>query len=66
MREIRVVFMAAGLATFLVFSHPITHIGIYSGNGHILHASVNFDRVVNSKMKYFRNYYGARRVRPSL
>jgi len=35
MREVRVVFMAAGLATFSVFRYPITHTGIYSGNGHL-------------------------------
>ena len=43
---------------------PITHVGIFSGNGHILHASSYFNRVVNSKMKYIRGYYGARRIRP--
>jgi cell wall-associated NlpC family hydrolase len=43
---------------------PITHVGIYSGNGYILHASGYYGRVVNSKMKYIRNYYGARRIRP--
>jgi len=45
---------------------PITHVGIFSGNGHILHASGYFNRVVNSKMKYIRGYYGARRIRPLL
>ena len=44
--------------------HPITHMGIFSGNGHILHASGYFNKVVNSKMKYIRGYYGARRIRP--
>jgi cell wall-associated NlpC family hydrolase len=44
--------------------HPITHVGMYSGNGYILHASSYFNRVVNSKMKYIRGYYGARRIRP--
>jgi hypothetical protein len=43
---------------------PITHVGIFSGNGHILHASSYFNRVVNSKLKYIRGYYGARRIRP--
>ena len=45
---------------------PITHAGMYSGNGHILHASGYFNRVVNSKMRYIRGYYGARRIRPPL
>jgi cell wall-associated NlpC family hydrolase len=44
--------------------HPITHVGMFSGNGHILHASAYFNRVVNSEMKYIRGYYGARRIRP--
>ena len=43
---------------------PITHVGMFSGNGHILHASAYFNRVVNSEMKYIRGYYGARRIRP--
>jgi hypothetical protein len=46
--------------------HPITHVGMYSGNGYILHASHYFGEVVNSKMKFIRGYYGARRVRPHL
>jgi cell wall-associated NlpC family hydrolase len=48
------------------YSHPITHVDIYSGNGHILHASSYFGRVVNSKTKYIRGYHGARRIRPRL
>ena len=48
------------------YGRPITHVGMYSGNGHILHASGYFGKVVNSKMKYIRNYYGARRIRPRL
>ena len=43
---------------------PITHVGMYSGNGHILHASSYSGSVVNSKMKYITGYYGARRIRP--
>ena len=46
------------------YGRPITHVGIYSGNGYILHASSYFGKVVNSKMKYIRGYYGARRIRP--
>jgi cell wall-associated NlpC family hydrolase len=48
------------------YGNPITHVGIYSGNGYILHASSYFGKVVNSKMKYIRNYYGARRIQPRL
>jgi cell wall-associated NlpC family hydrolase len=48
------------------YNNPITHVGMYSGNGYILHASGYFGKVVNSEMKYIRNYYGARRIRPRL
>jgi cell wall-associated NlpC family hydrolase len=48
------------------YDHPITHVGMYSGNGYVLHASHYFGEVVNSKMKYIRGYYGARRIRPHL
>ena len=47
-------------------NRPITHVGMYSGNGYILHASSYYGKVVNSKMKYIRGYYGARRIRPHL
>ena len=48
------------------YGQPITHVGIYSGNGYILQASSYFGKVVNSKMKYIRGYYGAGRIRPRL
>jgi cell wall-associated NlpC family hydrolase len=41
---------------------PITHVGIYSGRGNIVHASNFFGKVVESKMKYMRGYYGAKRI----
>jgi cell wall-associated NlpC family hydrolase len=41
---------------------PITHVGMYSGNGFVLHASSYYGKVVNSKMKYVRGYFGARRI----
>lgn len=43
---------------------PITHVGMFAGNGRILHASNYFGKVVISQMKYLRGYYGATRVRP--
>jgi hypothetical protein len=36
---------------------------LYSGNGFLLHASSYYGKVVNSKMKYVRGYFGARRIR---
>ncbi len=41
----------------------ITHVGIYSGNGELVHASAYFDRVVESKMRYVDGYIGARRLK---
>jgi cell wall-associated NlpC family hydrolase len=42
----------------------LTHVGIYSGNGNIVHASAFFGKVVESKMRYVRGYAGAQRLRP--
>jgi len=42
----------------------IDHVGVYSGRGNIVHASSYFGRVVESKMKYLKGYYGAKRVHP--
>jgi cell wall-associated NlpC family hydrolase len=44
-------------------SRPITHVGIYSGKGNLVHASNFFGKVVESKMKFMRGYYGAKRMR---
>jgi hypothetical protein len=41
---------------------PWDHVGIYSGNGHLVHASGYFGKVVERKMKYIRGYWGARRL----
>jgi cell wall-associated NlpC family hydrolase len=41
----------------------ITHVGIYSGNGNIVHASSYFGKVVESKMRYISGYFGAKRYR---
>jgi len=44
-------------------SNPITHVAMYSGNGYVLHASNYFHKVVESKMKYIKGYFGAKRLR---
>ncbi len=41
----------------------ITHNGIYSGHGNLVHASAYFGKVVESKMKYIKGYSGAKRLR---
>jgi cell wall-associated NlpC family hydrolase len=41
---------------------PITHVGIYSGRGNILHASTYWGQVVESPMDAVDGYYGARRL----
>ena len=41
----------------------ITHVAIYSGNGNVVHASRYYGKVVESKMKYLRGYFRAKRYR---
>ena len=42
----------------------ITHVGLYSGGGNLVHASAYFGKVVESKMRYVKGYSGAKRLRP--
>jgi cell wall-associated NlpC family hydrolase len=42
---------------------PWDHVGIYSGNGFLVHASSYFGEVVESKMKYIHGYWGAKRLK---
>jgi cell wall-associated NlpC family hydrolase len=44
-------------------SRYITHVGIYSGNGRIVHASSYWGRVVEKEMRYIDGYFGAKRFR---
>ena len=44
-------------------SRYITHVGIYSGNGRIVHASSYWGKVVEKEMKYIDGYYGAKRFK---
>jgi cell wall-associated NlpC family hydrolase len=46
------------------WNRPITHVAMYSGNGYVLHASnyYAYKKVVESKMKYIKGYFGARRI----
>lgn len=41
---------------------PWDHVGIYSGNDNLIHASSYFGRVVESKMKRIGGYWGAKRL----
>ncbi len=43
---------------------PITHLGIYSGNGNLVHASAYWGKVVEGPMKNLDGYFGAKRLRP--
>jgi cell wall-associated NlpC family hydrolase len=43
-------------------SYPISHVGIYSGKGNIIHASSYWGRVVERPMEYINGYYGAKRL----
>ena len=46
------------------WNRPITHVAMYSGNGYVLHASnyYAYKKVVESKMKYLKGYFAARRL----
>ncbi len=44
-------------------SGPITHVGIYSGNGRLVHASSYWGKVVEKEMKYIDGYFGAKRFK---
>jgi cell wall-associated NlpC family hydrolase len=43
-------------------SNPITHVGIYSGRGNMIHASSYWGRVVERPMEHVSGYYGAKRL----
>lgn len=43
-------------------SHGVTHVGLYAGDGKILHSSDYFGKVVISDMSYIQGYIGARRL----
>ena len=43
-------------------SNPISHVGIYSGRGNIIHASSYWGSVVERPMEYINGYYGAKRL----
>jgi cell wall-associated NlpC family hydrolase len=43
--------------------NPITHVAVFSGNGNVVHASVYYGKVVESKMKYLNGYFGAKRYK---
>jgi cell wall-associated NlpC family hydrolase len=42
--------------------YPITHVGIYSGNGNIIHASSYWGGVVERPMESVSGYFGAKRL----
>jgi cell wall-associated NlpC family hydrolase len=50
------------LVFFNEHGRNVSHVGIYAGNGKIIHASDYYNRVAESEMKYIKGYVGARRV----
>ncbi len=44
-------------------SRYITHVGIYSGNGRMVHASSYWGSVVEKEMKYVSGYFGVKRFK---
>ncbi len=51
------------LVFFNEHGRSVSHVGIYAGNGKILHASDYYNKVTESQMKYIKGYVGARRFR---
>jgi len=49
------------LVFFNEHNRGISHVGIYAGNGKVVHASDYFNRVAESDMRYLKGYVGARR-----
>jgi cell wall-associated NlpC family hydrolase len=41
----------------------ITHVGVFSGNGYVVHASAYWGKVVETKMRYINGYFGAKRYK---
>ncbi len=50
------------LVFFNEHGRGISHVGIYAGNGKLVHASDYFGEVTESQMKYVKGYVGARRM----
>jgi cell wall-associated NlpC family hydrolase len=50
------------LVFFNEYGRNISHVGIYAGDGKIIHASDYYNKVTESQMKYLEGYVGARRV----
>ncbi len=50
------------LVFFNEHGRNVSHVGIYVGNGKIIHASDYYNKVVESQMKYLEGYVGARRM----
>ncbi len=53
---------AGDLVFFNEHDKGISHVGIYAGNGRIIHASNHFNKVVESDMKHIKGYVGAKRL----
>jgi cell wall-associated NlpC family hydrolase len=50
------------LVFFNEHGRSVSHVGIYAGNGKIIHASDYYNKVTESQMKYIKGYVAARRV----
>jgi len=61
--EVRGEPQAGDLVFFDEHSDGISHVGVATGTGSLVHASSYFDKVVESDMKDIKGYKGARRLR---
>lgn len=50
------------LVFFNEHGNGISHVGIYAGNGKVVHASDYHNKVTESQVKYIKGYVGARRL----
>ena len=50
------------LVFFNEHGRNVSHVGIYAGNGNIIHASDYYNKVAESQMRYLEGYVGARRL----
>ncbi|MDP8952857.1 MAG: NlpC/P60 family protein [Actinomycetota bacterium] len=61
-RDVSGALSPGDLVFFREDGETITHVGIYSGNGRLVHASSHFGEAVESEMRYIPGYAGARRL----
>ena len=62
-RPVRGKLRRGDLLLFAEHGRGISHVGVYSGRGTLIHASSYFQSTVKSEMRWIAGYAGARRIR---